>query len=182
MGPSKYPMGATMLTCNKCDVLHLATTKSARLIPILNFNHRNKCNILHLATTKSALLIQIWIFSRQNKCSVLHLATTKSALLIPIWNFSRQNNVNAWDSLTINSRLWEPQAPNCDRCWPNPGNKLQEVLGRCLGFFQPRCNPPQRVRRIMWQLLLAPGRALLAAPAKALWFPVIVTTRHRSKI
>jgi hypothetical protein len=66
----------------------------------------------------------------------------KSALLIQIWNFSRQN-VNAWDSLT--SRLWEPQAPECSRCWPNPGNKLQDVLG----FFQRRWIPPQRVRRIM---------------------------------
>merc|ERR1711934_854630 len=134
------------------------------------------------ATTKHARLIPIWIFNHRNKCNKLHLATTKSALLIQIWNFSRQNNVNAWDSLTTNSRLWEPQAPECNRCWPNPGNKLQEVLGRCLGFCQRRWIPPQRVRRIMWQLLLAPGRALLAAPAKALWFPVIVTTRHRSKI
>merc|ERR1712010_200489 len=177
-----------MLTCNKCKcnvLLHLATTKSARLIPTWNFNHRNKCNILHLETSKSALLILTWNFSRQNKCNILHLATTKSAILIQTWNFNRQNNVHAWDSLT--SRLWEPQAPKCNRCWPNPGNKLQEVLGRCLGFFQRRWIPPQRVRRIMCQLLLAPWRALVAAapaialtaPAIALWFPMIFTTRDR---
>merc|ERR1712048_1499371 len=30
----------------------------------------------------------------------------------------------------------------------------QQVLGRCLGFSQRRWNPPERVRRIICQLLL----------------------------